>query len=96
MNTVKKKREKESVRLDEESNPLEFVQKIKFAHTTKWWMTKPESVLDNETHKFIWNLKIKMYHQNSARSLDLELVSKKKNGTGRLSIFTFGGIRNWK
>ena len=27
---------------------------IKFDHTTKWYIRKPESILENETHKILW------------------------------------------
>ena len=44
-----------SIRLDmtgwEKSSTGNCARKIKFDHTTKWYMHKPESVLENETHK---------------------------------------------
>ena len=30
-------------------------KKLKFDHITKWYMHKPESVLENETHKILQN-----------------------------------------
>ena len=41
-------------------------------------MHNPESVLENETHKFFWDLEIQTDHLISARRLDLEIVNKKK------------------
>ena len=28
-------------------------KKLKFEHTTKWYMDKPKSILENETHKIV-------------------------------------------
>ena len=36
----------------------ELCKKFKFDHTNKWYMHKPESVLENETHKFLWDFQI--------------------------------------
>ena len=35
-------------------------KKLKFEHTNKWYMQKPESVLENETHKFPGILRYKL------------------------------------
>ena len=37
----------------------ELCKELKFKHTTKWYMHKAESVMDNETHKFSGILKYK-------------------------------------
>ena len=37
---------------------LELCKKLKFDHTTKWYMHKPESVQDNETHEILWDFEI--------------------------------------
>ena len=31
---------------------------LKFDHTTKWFIDKPECVLENEMHKILWNYKM--------------------------------------
>ena len=33
----------------------ELSKKMKFDHSTKWYMHKPESVLENETHQILWD-----------------------------------------
>ena len=33
---------------------------IKFDHTDKLYMHKPETVFENETHKIIWDFEIQM------------------------------------
>ena len=41
------------------ANHWESWKKFKFANTTKWYMNKPESVRENKTHKFLWDVEIK-------------------------------------
>ena len=41
-------------------------------------MSKPESSLDNETHRILWDFKIQTDHLIPARRPDLELIFKKK------------------
>ena len=41
-------------------------------------MHNPESVLENETHKILWDSEIQTDHIISARRLDLVIVKKKK------------------
>ena len=38
-----------------EGYPLEIMQELKSAHTSKWSTQKPESVLENEMHKVLWD-----------------------------------------
>ena len=33
----------------------ELCKKLKFDHTTKWYMHKSESFLENEMHKILWD-----------------------------------------
>ena len=40
-------------------------------------MHKTKSVLENETHKILWDFEIKMDHPILARRLDLILITKK-------------------
>ena len=37
----------------------ELRKKLKFDHTIKWYVHKPESAPENKTHKIFWNLNIK-------------------------------------
>ena len=41
-------------------------------------MHNPESVLENEIHKHLWDFEKQMDHLVSARRLDLEIVNNKK------------------
>ena len=40
-------------------------------------MHNPESVLENEAHKILWDFEIQTDYLISARRLDLEIVNKK-------------------
>ena len=50
----------------------------KFDHADKWYMHKPESVLENETHKVLWDFEIQMDHPVTTRRQDIVLINKKK------------------
>ena len=56
----------------------EMCKKLKFDHTNKWYMQNPQSVLENETHKLLWDFEIQTDHQISARPLDLIIINKQK------------------
>ena len=56
----------------------ELCKKFKFDHATKWSMHNPESVLENDTHKLLWDFEIQTDHLISARRPDLIIIDKKK------------------
>ena len=56
----------------------ELCKKLKFDHTTKCYMHKPESVPENETHKILWDFEIKTDHLIPARRPDLMIIKKKR------------------
>ena len=56
----------------------ELCKKLNFHHATKWYTHKPESVLENETHKILWDFEIQTDHLITARRPDLVLINKKK------------------
>ena len=49
-------------------------------------MHNPESVLENETHKLLWDFEIQTNHQIFARRPDL-IIIKKKEGICRIVDF---------
>ena len=55
----------------------ELCKKVKFRHTTKWYMQKPETVLENETYQIFLNLEIQMGHLILARKPGLVLPNKR-------------------
>ena len=72
-----------------------LLKKIKFIHTTKWYMHKTESVLETGTHKILWNFKMQTGHWITPRKLNITLINKKK----RLAIswiLLFRQITEWK
>ena len=53
-------------------------KKLKFDHTNKWYMHNPASVIENDTHKLLWDLYIHTDHLISAKRPDLIIINKKK------------------
>ena len=53
-------------------------KKFKFDHTNKWYMHNPAPILENDTHKLLWDFDIQTDHQISARRPDLIIINKKK------------------
>ena len=56
----------------------EMWNKFKFDHTNNWYMQKPASVLENETHKLLCDFNIQTDHLLPARRLDRIIINKKK------------------
>ena len=56
----------------------EMCKKFKFDHTNKWYMHNPAPVLENDTHKHLWDFDILTDHQISARRPDLIIINKKR------------------
>ena len=53
-------------------------KKFKFDHANKWYIHNPASVLENDTHKLLWDFHIQTDHQISVRRPDLIIINKKK------------------
>ena len=66
----------------------ELCKKLKFRHTSKWYMCNTASVLENDTHKLLWDLDIQMDYLISASRTDLIIINnnnkKKKKGLAKL------------
>ena len=56
----------------------EMCKKFKFDHANKWYMLNPEPVLENDTHKLLWDFDIQTDHRIFARKPDLIIINKKK------------------
>ena len=54
----------------------ELCKKVKFNHTNKWYVHNPESVLENETDKLLWNYEIQTDLQTTRPNNNLQ---KRKN-----------------
>ena len=56
----------------------EMCKKFKFNLANKWYMHNPAPVLENGTHKLLWDFDIQTDHLISARRPDLIIINKKK------------------
>ena len=53
-------------------------KKFKFDHTNKWYMHNPAPVLENNTHKLLWDFDIHTDHLISTRWPGLIIINKKR------------------
>ena len=53
----------------------ELCKKLKFNYSIKWYMHKPESILENETLEILWDIEIQTDYLISARRPDLVIVA---------------------
>ena len=56
----------------------EMCKKFKFDHTNKWYMHNPAPVLENDSHKLLWDFNIQTDHLIPARRPDLIIIKEKK------------------
>ena len=56
----------------------ELCKLFEFDHTNKCYIHNQESVLENETHKFLWDFKTQTDHLIPDRRPDLVIVNKKR------------------
>ena len=73
----------------------ELFQNFRFYHTNKWYRHNPESILENEMHKILWEFEIQMDHLILARRPDWGIVHKKKR-TCQIMDFTISAYHRVK
>ena len=56
----------------------EMCRKFQFNHTKKWCMHNPAPVLENDSHKLLWDFSIQTDHLIPARRPDIKIINKKK------------------
>ena len=56
----------------------EICKEFKFDHVNKWYMYNLAPVLENDTHKLLWDFDIQTDHQISARRPHFIIIKKKK------------------
>ena len=56
----------------------EMCKKFKSDHTNKWYKHKQAPVLENDTHKLLWDFDIHTDHLISAGKIDLIIINKKR------------------
>ena len=64
----------------------EMCRKFQFDYTNKWYMHNPAPVLENDTHKLLWDFNIQTDHLIPARRPDLIIINK-KNRTCKIVEF---------
>ena len=63
--------------LGAKSSPVKLCKRSKFDQTDKWYMYKQEFILENNTHKILWDFERQTVHIIQTRR-DLALINKKK------------------
>ena len=63
----------------------EMCRKFQFDHTNKWYMHNPAPVLENDSHRLLWDFNIQTDHLISARRPDLIIINIKKRESAKLS-----------
>ena len=66
----------------------EICKKFKFDHDNEWFMHNPAPVLENDTHKHLWDFDIQTDHLISARRLDLIIINQKEMKICKIADFT--------
>ena len=66
-----------SIRLGRQGDPLGNVLEIQFDLTNKRYMHNPALVLENDSHKFLWDFNIQTDHLIPASRLDSIIINKK-------------------
>ena len=56
----------------------EMWRKFQFDHTNKWYLLNPAPVLENDTHKLLWDFNIQTDHLIPIRRPDLIIIIKKR------------------
>ena len=72
----------------------EMCKKFKFDHTNKWYMHNPAPVIENDTHKLLWNFDIHTDHLILARRPDLIIINNKKENLQNCRLCCPGGPQN--
>ena len=72
----------------------EMCRKFQFDHTNKWYMHNPAPVLENDSHKLLWDFNIQTDHLIPARRHDLIIINKKKENLQNCRLCGPGGPQN--
>ena len=57
-------------------------------NANKWYMYNPAPVLENDTHKLLWDLDIQTDHLISARRPNLIIINKKRKSAKLLTLLS--------
>ena len=72
----------------------EMCRKFQFDHKTKWNMHNPAPVLENDSHKVLWDVNIKTDQLIPARTPDLIIINKKRGNLQNCRLCCTGGPQN--
>ena len=61
---------------------------------TKWYVHKPESVIENELHKILWDFEIQTHHLIPIRRPDQMQINKQESERKRENLPTYGFCRS--
>ena len=64
-------------------------KKFKFDQINKWYVHNPAPVLENATHKLLWDFNIHTDHLIPARRPELIIINKKKKNKRTCKIVDF-------
>ena len=64
----------------------ELCKKFKFDHTNKWCMHNQETILENETHKILWDFEIQTDHLISVRQPDRVMFKKQRRSCRKVDF----------
>ena len=67
-----------------------LARKCDFETGKKWYEHEPESILENEDYKILWDFSIETDHVIEARGADLVVVDKKERN-GKIIDFAVSG-----
>ena len=67
-------------------------KKFEFDHTNKWYIHNPAPILENATHKLLWDFNIQTDPLISTRRPDLIIINKEKRKSAKLLTFKVFGM----
>ena len=70
-----------------------LLESVIFEAGDKWYERKPESVLENEDYKILWDFSIQTDHVREARRPDLVAVGKKERSCKIIDFVVLGNSR---
>ena len=72
----------------------EMCKKFRFYHTNKWYMHNLAPVLENDTHKLLWDFNIQTDHLIPVRRPGLIIINQKKENFQQCRLCCPGGPQN--
>ena len=72
----------------------EMCRTFQFDHTNKWYMHNPAPVLENDSHKLLWDFNIQTDHLIPTRRPDLIIINNKKENLKNCRLCCPSGLQN--